>query len=229
MNKIHELFPLAVYQGEVECHSEFKRCDINKLKNYWFNGYINESPEYSGKIFLHLNEEYKVFYNELRTHIDNYFNYLNVDNTKLDYHIIKSWVGCHFDDETPSVKPHTHNESNLSFVYYVKTNETSDKLCVAQEKNKNECIGDLFQTAMWRNLITGYNKYNCNVYTITPEEGTVVIFPSDVGHFTQKFATRIGERIIIAGDVRITLKPEHSDYHQGSTHPSQWLQLQDGG
>jgi hypothetical protein len=225
MNKIHEIFPLIVYQGEVECHNEFKETNLESLKKYWFNGYINESPEYSGRIFAHLNSEYQTFFKELRSHIDNYFNYLNVDHTKLDYHIIKSWVGCHFNDETPSVKPHTHNESNLSFVYYLKSDETSDKFCVAQQSNKNECVGDLFQTAIQRNLITGYNKYNCNVYTITPTEGTIVIFPSNIGHFTQKFTTRKDERIVIPGDIRVTLKKDFPDYHQGSTHPSQWLEL----
>lgn len=225
MNKVHEIFPLIVYQGEVECHHEFKKNNLEELKEYWFNGYINESPEYSGKIFAHLNENYESFFKELKLHINQYFNYLNVDYTKLDYHIIKSWVGCHFNNETPSVKPHTHNESNLSFVYYANTDETSDKFCVAQEKNKNECVEDLFQTAIQKNLITGYNKYNCNIYTITPKEGTVVLFPSNVGHFTHKFAIRKSERVVVAGDIRVTLKPEHSDYHQGCTHPSQWRQL----
>lgn len=224
-NKIHEVFPLIVYQGEVECHEEFKKNNLDSLREYWFNGYENESPEYSGKIFTHLNPKYKDFFKELRVHIDNYFNYLNVEYEKLDYHIIKSWVGCHFNDETPSIKPHTHNESNLSFVYYLKSDETSDKFCVAQQKNKNECVEDLFQTAIQRNLIKGYNKFNCNYYTITPKEGTVVIFPSNIGHFTQKFTTRKGERIVIPGDVRVTLKREYPDYHQGSTHPSQWLEL----
>jgi hypothetical protein len=225
MNKIHEIFPLIVYQGEVDCHNDFKKNNLESLKEYWFNGYINESPEYSGRIFAHLNPGYQTFFRELRSHIDNYFQYLSVDFSKLDYHIIKAWVGCHFNDETPSVKPHTHNESNLSFVYYLKTDETSDKFCVAQQKNQNECVGDLFQTAIQRNLITGYNKYNCNVYTITPKEGTAVIFPSNIGHFTQKFTTRNSERVVIAGDIRVTLKREHPDYHQGSTHPSQWLEI----
>lgn len=225
MYKVHEIFPLVVYQGEVECHEEFKKNNIDTLREYWFNGYINESPEYSGKIFAHLNDEYSQFFKELRTHIDNYFDCLKVDYSKLDYHVIKSWVGCHLNDETPSVKPHTHNESNLSFVYYLKSDETSDKFCIAQQKNHNECVGDLFQTAIQRNLITGYNKYNCNVYTITPKEGTIVIFPSNIGHFTQKFTTRKDERIVIPGDVRVTLKRDFPDYHQGSTHPSQWIEL----
>jgi hypothetical protein len=51
------------------------------------------------------------------------------------------------------------------------------------------------------------------------------MFPSNVYHFTQKITERIGERIVIPGDIRITLKEDNPDYHQGSTHPSQWLEL----
>lgn len=225
MHRVHEAFPLIVYQGMVECHEEFKEKNLDTLRDYWFDGYQNESPEYSGKIFVHLQHQYRQFFRELRTHVDNYFEYLKVDHSKLDYHIIKSWVGLHKDNETPSVKPHNHNASDLSFVYYVKTDETSDKFCVAQEKNPNECVGDIFVEAMQRNLITEYNRYNCNVYSITPIEGSVVIFPSKIGHFTQKFTERQDERLVIPGDIRVTLKPENPDYHQGSTHPSQWLEL----
>jgi hypothetical protein len=83
----------------------------------------------------------------------------------------------------------------------------------------------MFETSKKYNLIKKYNRYNCNVYTITPHEGTVIIFPSDIGHFTQQFVERMEERIVIVGDIRITLSPENLNYHQGSTHPSQWLEL----
>ncbi len=52
MNKVHEIFPLVIYQDSIECHEEFKKENIDSLRKYWFNGYKNESPEYSGKIFL---------------------------------------------------------------------------------------------------------------------------------------------------------------------------------
>ena len=224
MNKVHEIFPLIVYQGEVDCHQEFKKNHLSSLKDYWFNGYKNESPEYSGKIFLHLQEQYKFFFDSLKKNIDEYMTHLNVDYTKLYYHIIKSWVGYH-DKDTPELNPHHHNESNISFVYYLKTDETSDKFCVSQNKNSNEFIGGLFETSNQRNLLMGFNRYNCNYYTITPIEGTVILFPSNTYHFTQKFTERNGERIAIPGDIRITLKKENPDYHQGSTHPSQWLEL----
>lgn len=224
MNKIHEIFPLIIYQGNIDCHEEFKKNHLNSLKEYWFNGYENESPEFSGKIFVHLQKQYKSFFDSLKKNIDEYMTHLNVDYTKLDYHIVKSWVGYH-EKDTPELNPHSHNESNISFVYYLKTNETSDKFCVGQMQNINEVVGGLFETSNQRNLLLGFNRYNCDYYTITPVEGTVLLFPSNVHHFTQKFAERKGERIAIPGDIRVTLKKEFCNYHQGSTHPSQWLEL----
>ena len=225
MHRIHEAFPTIVYQGMIECHEDFKNKNLNSLRDYWFDGYQNESPEYSGRIFLQLNPEYEDFFKELKTHINNYFGYLNVDYNLLSYHVVKSWVGLHKDDTTPSIKPHTHNESNLSFVYYTNTDESSDKFCIAQDKNNNQCIEDLFETSIHRNLITEYNRYNCNFYTISPIEGSILIFPSKIAHFTQKFAERVSERMVIAGDIRVTMNQNSFDYHQGCTHPSQWKEI----
>ena len=39
MGVIHEIFPLVVYQGEVDGHDKFKKKYLNELKDYWFNGY----------------------------------------------------------------------------------------------------------------------------------------------------------------------------------------------
>lgn len=226
MNKIHEIFPLVVYQGTIDCHEEFKRKNLSSIRDYWFDGYENESPEFSGKIFVHHQEKYNPFFKSLKKNIDLYMQHLNVDHTLLSYHIIKAWVGCHLDDTTPSITPHYHNESNISFVYYLKTDDTSDKFCISQQTNRNEVAGGLFETAKKRNTLLGYNRYNCNYYTITPKEGTVILFPSNTYHFTQKFTERKSERIVIPGDIRITLKRDNPDYNQGSTHPSQWLELQ---
>ena len=217
---IHEVFPLAIYQGKVEGHDKFKD-NVDDLREYWFDGYENESPEYSGKIFVHL--KYKSLFNSIKKNIDEYFSEMNVDTSYLSYHIIKSWVGCHFKD-TPELKPHHHNESNISFVYYLKSNSTSDKFVISQRDNRNEAVGGLFETGQ-RNLITLYNKYNCNYYTVTPKEGTILLFPSDTLHHTWKFTERYDERIVIAGDIRITLNQNNPEYHQGCTHPSQWLEL----
>ena len=88
----------------------------------------NESPEYSGRIFAHLNHNYKVFFDSLKNNLDEYLQHLSVNHNLINYHIV--WVGYHKDDETPSIPAHYHNESNISFVYYLKTDTSSDKLCI---------------------------------------------------------------------------------------------------
>ena len=222
MGKVHEIFPLVVYQGNIDCHNEFKQY-TDELKHYWFNGYENESPEYSGRIFVHANSKYEMFFDDLKKNINDYYEELNIDHTKLSYFISKSWVGYH-DKDAPQLRPHYHNEANISFVYYLKSSDKSDKFCVSQRNNINENTGGLFESSEQRNTLLGYNKYNCNFYTITPHEGTVLLFPSNVCHHTLK-SEESDERIVIAGDVRVTLKPEYSNYHQGCTHPTQWLEL----
>lgn len=225
MNKIHEIFPLIVYQGIVNGHEEFKKNNLDLLKDYWFDPYVNESPEYSGKIFVHHQKKFKSFFESLKNNLNEYFAHLNVNYNLLSYHIVKSWVGAHKDDTTPALRQHYHNESNISFVYYLKTDESSDKFCVSQSKNKNESVEGLFETSRQRNIIDKFNRYNCNYYTINPIEGSVILFPSDTLHSTQKFTTRKSERIVIAGDIRITLNEKNSNYQQGTTHPSLWLEL----
>ena len=121
MNKIHEVFPLVVYQGTVDCHKEFKEQNLDSLRDYWFDGYQNESPEFSGRIFVHHQKKYELFFKSLKKNLDEYMQHLNVDHTLLSYHVIKAWVGHHKDDSTPVIAPHYHNESNISFVYYVHT------------------------------------------------------------------------------------------------------------
>jgi len=168
VNKVHEIFPLVVYQGSIDCHDKFKENNLDSLRDYWFNGYENESPEYSGRIFAHLNPDHKVFFDSLKKNLDEYLQHLNVNHNLINYHIVKTWVGYHKDDETPSIPSHFHNESNISFVYYLKTDTSSDKFCVSQSSNCNEIAGGLFETADKKNTLFGFNKYNCNHYTITP-------------------------------------------------------------
>ena len=227
MGKVHEVFPLIIYQGDVDGHDEFKK-NLEDIKKYWFNGYKYESPEGSERIFLHHNEKYIDFFSvHIRKVFDEYFDSLNIDYNKLSYHICKSWVVYHKDDTTPPMAPHKHNEANISFVYYLNTDETSDKFVVTQhpDRNVNQVCQGFFDVADELNLMTGFNRYNCNMYTITPKEGTCIVMPSETYHQTIKNQARVNERVAIAGDVRVTLKPEHFRHHQGCTHPTQWLEI----
>ena len=108
--------------------------------------------------------------------------------------------------------------------YYLASDETSDKFCVHTRNNPNEVTEGLFETSNKYNLISKFNRYNCDSYTITPKEGTVVIFPSNLIHSTLK-KDNLTDRYVIAGDIKLTLKDEYNLYHQSLPHPSKWLSL----
>jgi hypothetical protein len=221
--KVHEVFPILVAQDEVKPHREFKDQYFDELKLLWFNGYENETPENSGRCSLHLNSNYHILFKSLKDSICNYLNLLEVDHNKLSINFIKSWVGYHNKD-IPQLKPHIHNGSDISFCYYLSSDDTSDKFCVHSSNNLNEVSGNIFEPSNKYNLIKKFNKYNCGNYTITPYEGTVVIFPSNLSHSTLK-KENLSDRYVIAGDVKLCLKPEYNLHHQSMPHPSLWLSL----
>lgn len=219
--KTHEVFPTLIAQDKIDIHYEFKEKYFNELKSQWFNGYENQTPENSGRCSLHLNKNYYTFFKSLGISIRRYLDLLEVDHNKLDINFVKSWVGYHNKD-IPQLTPHTHNESDISFCYYLSSDETSDKFCVHNLNNMNEVANGLFETSNKYNMIKKFNKYNCDSYTITPHEGTVIMFPSNLPHSTLK-KENLKDRYVIAGDVKLCLKPEYNLHHQSMPHPSLWL------
>ena len=221
--KVHEVFPILVAQDTIEIHEEFKNQYFEELKSLWFNGYENETPENSGRCSLHLNKNYISLFQSLKKCICNYIDLLEIDHEKLNINFVKSWVGYHNKD-IPQLKPHIHNGSDISFCYYLSSDDTSDKFCVHNLNNVNEVSGNIFEPSNKYNLIKKFNKYNCGNYTMTPYEGTVIIFPSNLSHSTLK-KQNLKDRYVIAGDVKLCLKPEYNLHHQSMPHPSLWLSL----
>ena len=223
--KVHEVFPIVVAQDTIDNHYEFKTQYFEELKSQWFNGYENETPENSGRASLQLNNNYHSLFKSIAKSTKKYLELFEVQHDKLDIAIVKAWVGYHNKD-IPQLTPHIHNCSDISFVYYLSSDESSDKFCVHNTNNLNEVSGCMFETGNEFNLISRFNKYNCPQYTITPHEGTVVIFPSKLKHSTLK-RDNLGDRYVIAGDIKLSLKPEYNHYHQNMPSPDVWLTIKD--
>ncbi len=227
-HQVYEIFPTIIYRGEINCHKEFKKKYISDLCEYWH--YSDdlpreelESPENSGKYFLHHNEKYKDFFECLVNNVRQYLKVLEIDESMLNVYVTKSWVNIHKED-LPNIKIHTHNCSDISFCYYLNTNDRSDKLCFHQKNNNNEVSEFMFETTKSGkyNLLKKYNKYNCNNYVVSPIEGTVVLFPSSMMHSTMQLEERTSERIAICGDITLTLKKEVIKCEYSRMDPSMW-------
>jgi hypothetical protein len=233
-HEITDIFPLAFYRGYVNCHQEVKN-NILRLKRYNDECFKNRVPF---NLFHH-EEEFKFLFPSLRENFNFYIKTLGVDCTKVSYHVVKSWIDykkpdsdeydyvneIRYDMSTEPSISHWHNHSDLTFVYYVCADETSDKFYLENQYGNQNDFDAILEASMTDNILTEWNKYNTKYHVVQPEEGTIMIFPSKLYHFARRFTKRIGDRIIIAGDIKVTSTIERSKQKQTATHPSLWREL----
>ena len=234
--EVTDIFPLAFYKGKVSCHDKFKELYFDDVKHYNTNCIEKKNP----LISLHTEEKYKILFDSLKENLNQYMSVLGVDFTKLSYHVVKCWADykgpdseevfdvneTRYDLHVPdAVHPHWHNHSELVFVYYVSANETSDKFglenCVGNQNDPDAVL----ELARANNIMTEWNKYNTKYHFHQPEEGEVIIVPSKFYHFTRRTVRRVGERLAIGGDVRLTSNRNGAMQLQLAPHPSEWREL----
>jgi hypothetical protein len=72
-------------------------------------------------------------------------------------------------------------------------------------------------------MINEYNDFNCDFYSIPPEEGTILLFPSSLPHSTKSISDDFkGERLGISGDVILVLNEKYKSYSYGFLNEKYW-------
>lgn len=221
--KVHEIFPIVIGQDLFESHDEFKLNHFEEIK------LIQErNREYSlpDLYFLHLNIKYMDFFKSLKNSIENYLILLGADPNLVNLHVVRSWVES-YDSNTGCANHHNHNSSDISFRYYLKTiGDNPDVVCFESGNYKNELSQGILNFCNEGNMIRNLNKYNCLGYAIPPVEGSLLMFPSLLKVSTEINTEPTEARYVIAGDIKLTLKPKHYQSSQSIPHTSQWLDLE---
>ena len=263
-HEMHDLFPLGIYRGPVSCHEKLKEQYFNfrSSKEYrelerkipvnllqmnpkWeifyeslrenFNAYCDYMGINHEMVLFHVTRSWydhrepdtdrKVDLNDIR---------YDLNNSNKTEEEVKEGLGYANIRELPVI-PHHHQPSDLSFVYYLSSNETSDKLYIENGYANQNHPDSLLETSYGHNKITKYikewNKYNTQYHTFDPIEGTIIIFPSHLYHYARRFTMRKGYRVAVSGDV--TLTSSETKYQFGYdmynpqvlTHPRFWKEL----
>ena len=158
----------------------------------------------------------------------------DLNNNGKSVEEIKEGLGVPNIRELPVIA-HWHQASDLSFVYYLSANETSDRLYIengyANQNNPDAFLETSYSHNNRVGFIKEWNKYNTRYHTFDPIEGSVIIFPSHLYHYARRFTMRKGYRVAVSGDVRIA--SSEVDYTYGTdmwspqvtTHPKFWKEL----
>ena len=216
MSQIFNFFPLSVLKSKINLTSDQKQKMIDevfsmekKSKNL---DYKNQTSSWTGDTqgfeYLHNNQVFNIFFEEVKKKVFEYLDALAVDKEKLEIYIQRSWATISRDKE--NIALHKHLQSHLSFAYYLKKKDTDANLLFIDETKHNEFLPGLFlsPTTLKEQIINKRNISNTAAIVFDAKEDEIVMFPSKTSHQTQP-NVKNNERISLSADIFLTSK--HSE------------------
>ena len=138
----HAISPVIIYESILENQEEIKELFYKKFPEYGFDnitrldGSTLLTGEYIGKSYLHNDKNFDTFFQSLKIHIKEYLTRLGFAEEKFSYHVLKSWYVINTNSR--GQKYHIHDNSDLSFVYYVDVPENCARIKFLNQNYTNK-------------------------------------------------------------------------------------------
>ena len=211
--KIHNLFPLSIFQDQIQMNIDEKNNLINeirKMKDTSQNlGSIGKSESWTGDTqgfeYLHKNKVFDKLFDEIKKKIILYLNFLKVDQEQIDIFMQRSWATISNNKEV--IRKHQHLQSHISFAYYLKKNSQDANFVLFDDYKRNEFIPGLFTSKSLdiKKIVKEITFSSAPRILMEVKEDDIVIFPSKTTHGTDQIPNN-NERISISGDVTFLAK-----------------------
>ena len=206
--KIHNFFPLSVFQDQIQMSDDEKNNLINeirKMKDLSKNSdYKLKNASWTGDTqgfeYLHKNKVFDKLFDEIKKKIILYLEFLKVNKEQIDIFMSRSWATISNNKE--AIAKHQHLQSHISFAYYLKKNPEDANFILHDEIKRNEFIPALFtsKTLQKEKVVIEPTYASAPRINLEVKEDDIVIFPSKTPHGTDQ-ALNNNERISISGDV----------------------------
>ena len=158
----------------------------------------------SGSEFLFSDGEFADLFADIGRAVRSYVSQLGLDESQLAFWFQRSWATISHQGER--IFEHTHQQSHLSFAYYLKKPTDGGGIYFSVADHPNEFAPGLFTlTKEQLGLIKSPGPRTLNRVYVEPVEDEILVFPSRTLHSTAPNLTD-QPRISISGDVVVTLK-----------------------
>ena len=207
---IIQLFPLLIYKNKIGLTENERSILINEVynqesqsKNLAFKKKVSAwTGDTQGFEFLYTNKKFQKLFNLISTNIKKYTEIIGLNNDKIDFYYQRAWATITRNNE--SIAPHQHQQSHVSFAYYLKKSKNDGTLNLYNGASQNEIVPGVFNPETSKNFFK-MNFYNATGINFSPEVDEIYIFPSKTKHSTsQNKSTQ--ERISISADISIVAK-----------------------
>lgn len=222
---LNTILPTSIYT----CDLNPPKKVYNEMLSYMDNFFIQSKHEIDSNVTGDILDEYLIFNNssfswlnnQISYHVKKYLKSLGLNDFKPAIHIQKAWPVI-VPPNGGGVQKHTHRNSHLSLVYYIKTD--INKKCGGHLLFYNSERSPMHLLPFHSN--NGDSRYRHFNYFIEPSDNKMVIFPSTLEHGVSKY---YGDdyRYSVSYDIMITTKrnPVEIDLEMSTLHPSMWLEI----
>ena len=223
-----ELFPTAVYVGNMDNHLIHKKVFLENFEKYDFfpTPDLTVVSEANGNPLLHLDDKFENIFLDISTHLKTYVRDVLLVKDVFDIFITKSWISKATKAEN-DIRWHIHSPSHISFIYYLEYPDNSQVLKFLNKNRPNELFDGLTtpNDIPERMFIKDYNQYNCRTADFKMSEGSLVIFPSNLSHSISDAQSNFkGMRLAIVGDAILILKDNQLENFCSFIHQKYWKQ-----
>jgi uncharacterized protein (TIGR02466 family) len=177
-----KLYKSTIDQNVFDILTSVSTTARNNMTNWSTSGYTNGSF-----ISLTDNAQYEIFYTHLKNHITNYLE--SAKGTKIDYRDFdfnfdpSMWVNFQRAGDFNSL--HVHEQSKLSVVIYLKVPQELKQELDNWKDNSPARTGMI-------EFVHGSKDIFCtSTYSMLPEEGDILIFPSHTMHQVYPFKSSV--------------------------------------
>lgn len=182
-SRINPIFPTPVYTSNLK--RKFSKKEIDYILSSKENVNINEGNITSKNNYVLQNKVFDDINLFLDVSIKNYFNQIIDPLYKIEPYITQSWLN--FTKKNQYHHSHSHPNSIVSGVLYIKTNE--DNICFLKSGG--------YEIAIEPKNFNIFNTYQC---FFEVSEGDLILFPSKLNHKVENKKLE-GERISLAFNV----------------------------
>ncbi len=207
MTEFIDLFALSVFRQKLEIDQAYRQKLCSRVLEMERPRPEEESAwlgDTSGFEFLFRDPDFEVLFVEIGKAVRQYTKGLGLNDELLAFYFQRSWATV--SREGQRIFEHAHQQSHLSFAFYLKKPVDSGGIFFSVAEHPNEFAPALFTLSKEEaQIICQPNDRTLNQIYVEPEESEILIFPSKTLHSTA--ANMVAEpRISISADIVVTLK-----------------------
>lgn len=202
-----DLFSLSVYRRKLDIDRDYRGQLCRRVLEMERPNPDQESAwlgDTAGFEFLFRDAEFKALFRDIGDAVRSYTDALGLNNDRLSFYFQRSWATV--SREGQRIFEHAHQQSHLSFAYYLQKPVDGGGIYFSTAEHPNEFAAGLFTLSKADlEIIKRPGDRTLNRMYVEPEDGEILIFPSKTLHSTAPNMSS-EPRISISADIVVTLK-----------------------